>query len=166
MAKSKFSITKLDAATVALTEQTDHRTLGVWAKACAERVLPYFEQERSDDPRPRQALVTLQAWIDTGIFKMAVIRKASLDSHAAAREVGADNPARSAARAAGQAVATAHVRTHCMGGAILRLAGRPPGDDRGGGRRSGDRCRRGPRAGLAVPTVGGVGESRGGVRER
>jgi len=29
---------------------------------------------------------------------MAVIRKASLDSHAAAREVGEDNTARSAAR--------------------------------------------------------------------
>ncbi|OGB63001.1 hypothetical protein A2X44_03250 [candidate division CPR3 bacterium GWF2_35_18] len=42
---------------------------------------------------------------------MAVIRKASLDSHAAARDVGEDNPARSSARSAGQAVATAHVKT-------------------------------------------------------
>jgi soluble lytic murein transglycosylase-like protein len=49
---------------------------------------------------------------------MAVIRKASLDSHAAAREVGEDNPARSAARAAGQAVATAHVPRHAYGSAI------------------------------------------------
>ena len=49
---------------------------------------------------------------------MAVIRKASLDSHAAARDVGEDNAARSAARAAGQAVATAHVRTHAPGAAI------------------------------------------------
>jgi hypothetical protein len=40
---------------------------------------------------------------------MAAIRKASLDAHAAARDVGADTPARSAARAASQAVATAHV---------------------------------------------------------
>jgi len=31
---------------------------------------------------------------------MAVIRKASLDSHAAARDVGEDNPARSSARSA------------------------------------------------------------------
>lgn len=45
---------------------------------------------------------------------MAVIRKASLASHAAAREVGEDNAARSAARAAGQAVATAHVPTHSI----------------------------------------------------
>jgi hypothetical protein len=52
---------------------------------------------------------------------MAVIRKASLASHAAAREVGEDSPARSAARAAGQAVATAHVPTHSIGGSIYAL---------------------------------------------
>jgi hypothetical protein len=49
---------------------------------------------------------------------MSVIRKASLDSHAAAREVEEDNAARSAARAAGQAVATAHVARHAYGSAI------------------------------------------------
>ena len=48
---------------------------------------------------------------------MAVIRKASLDAHAAARDVGEDNAARSAARAAGQAVATAHVPMHALGAA-------------------------------------------------
>ena len=52
---------------------------------------------------------------------MADIRKASLDAHAAAREVGEDNPARSAARAASQAVATAHVRTHSLGAANYAL---------------------------------------------
>ncbi|MBX3048043.1 MAG: hypothetical protein KIT46_06525 [Anaerolineales bacterium] len=59
--------------------------------------------------------------MDTGVFRMAVIRRASLDAHAAAREVGADTPARSAARAAGQAVATAHVRTHAVGPALYAL---------------------------------------------
>ncbi len=49
---------------------------------------------------------------------MAVIRKASLDSHAAAREAGEDSSARSAARAAGQAVATAHVPRHAYGAAV------------------------------------------------
>ena len=87
---------------------TDHKLLGIWAKNCAERVLPYFEAQFPADDRPRRALEALQAWTDTGKFSMAVIRKASLDAHAAAREVGEDNPARSAARAAGQAVATAH----------------------------------------------------------
>jgi hypothetical protein len=121
MKKPKFSLTQRDEALEALVSQTDHRTLGVWARDCAERALPYFEEAFPADRRPRQALATLQAWIDTGQFSMAVIRKASLDAHAAARDVGEDSPARSAARAAGQAVATAHVRTHAPGAAIYAL---------------------------------------------
>jgi hypothetical protein len=84
-------------------------------------VMSYFEEKFPEDQRPRQAIETLQAWIKTGIFKMAVIRKASLSSHAAARDVGEDSPARSVARAAGQAVATAHVPTHSIGAAIYAL---------------------------------------------
>lgn len=121
MPKSKFKLTFKDDALDALMAQADHRTLGIWARDCAERVMPYFEQSHPDDPRPRQALITLQNWIDTGAFSMKVIRKASLDSHAAARDVGADNPARAAARAAGQAVATAHVRTHAVGPSLYAL---------------------------------------------
>ena len=52
---------------------------------------------------------------------MADIRGAALASHAAAREVNEDNAARSAARAAGQAVATAHVPTHSVGAANYAL---------------------------------------------
>ncbi len=101
-----------------LVKATDKITLAVWAIDCAERVLPYFEEKFPDDPRPRNALVALRVWITTGVFRMADIRSASLGSHAAAREVGEDTPARSAARAAGQAVATAHVSAHSLGSAI------------------------------------------------
>ncbi len=118
MKKSKFSIAHKDEPMEALARETDHKTLAVWAIDCAERVLPYFEEKYPEDHRPRQALETLRTWINTGVFKMAVIRKASLDSHAAAREVGEDNAARSAARACGQAVATAHVSTHAIGAPI------------------------------------------------
>jgi hypothetical protein len=121
MARSKFSLTLKDPTLDELMQKADHRTLAVWAIDCAERVLPTFEDQFPDDGRPRRALETLQDWIETGVFSMAVIRKASLDSHAAAREVGADSPARSAARAAGQAVATAHVRTHAPGAAKYAL---------------------------------------------
>lgn len=121
MGKSKFPIARKDEAMVALMEKTDHKTLAIWAKDCAGRVLPCFEEAYPQDERPRQALETLQRWIDTGVFKMAVIRGASLASHAAAREVGEDNAARSAARAAGQAVATAHVRSHALGAAVYAL---------------------------------------------
>ena len=121
MGKAIFSIAHKDPAMVELMEKTDHKTLGVWAKDCAERVMPYFEQTYSNDKRPRQAIEALEAWIDTGVFSMRVIRKASLDSHAAARDVGEDNAARSAARAVGQAVATAHVYTHAIGAANYAL---------------------------------------------
>ncbi len=121
MKPAAFSLKRYKDEFLPLVSQTDHKTLAVWARDCAERSLPYFEAARPDDPRPRLALETLQAWIDTGVFKMAVIRKASLDAHAAARAVGADNPARSAARAAGQAVATAHVSTHSIGAASYTL---------------------------------------------
>lgn len=117
----KFSLAKEKCFFLDIVSKTDQKTLAVWAIDCAKHVLPYFEDEYPQDPRPRQALETLQNWIDTGEFKMAVIRKASLDSHAAARETNEDNPARSAARAAGQAVATAHVPTHAIGAAIYVL---------------------------------------------
>jgi len=43
---------------------------------------------------------------------MADVRKNALAAHAAAREVNDDDAARSAARVAGHALATAHVPTH------------------------------------------------------
>ena len=98
MKKSPFSLTRHDDQLLALVNETDHTTLARWALDCAERVMPSFEDDYPQDQRPRRALETLQAWIDTGVFRMAVIRKASLESHAAARDVGAENPARSASR--------------------------------------------------------------------
>ncbi|HEX6483147.1 MAG TPA: Imm5 family immunity protein [Ktedonobacteraceae bacterium] len=122
MEKSKFSLaTYKDPATVELVSKIDHKTLAVWAIDCVERIMPYFEEKYPQDHRPRQALETLQTWIQTGVFKMAAIRRASLTAHAAAREVGEDTAARSVARAAGQAVATAHVPIHCLGAANYAL---------------------------------------------
>ena len=121
--KSKFSLLQYrkDERIVNLVKKTDKKILAVWAIDCAERVLPYFEKKYPKDKRPRKAIEILKDWIRTGEFKMSVIRKASLDSHASAREAGEDNAARSAARAAGQAVATAHVTTHSIGAAIYAL---------------------------------------------
>lgn len=118
MASSRFSIAREDEELRELVGKTAPRVLAAWAIACAERVLPYFEDELPRDCRPRQALATLAAWVDTGVFRMEVIRGAALAAHAAAREAGAESPARSAARAAGQAVATAHVPRHAYGAAI------------------------------------------------
>ena len=121
MKKTKFSVTHKDEKMVELVAQTNHKAQAIWAIDCAKRVLPFFEKAYPEDPRPRNALKTLQTWINTSQFKMAVIRNASLTAHAAAREVGEDNPARSAARAAGQAVATAHVASHSIEAASYAL---------------------------------------------
>src|SRR5260370_28296764 len=99
MEKSKFSITRKDEEMLELVRKTDHKTLALWAIDCAERVMPYFEETYPQDHRPRHAIETLKTWIATGAFTMTGIRKASLDSHAAAREVGEDSPAHAAARA-------------------------------------------------------------------
>jgi hypothetical protein len=117
MKKRTFSLAYKDEVLAKLVGETGHKTLAIWSVDCVERVLPYFETKFPQDKRPQAAIEALQAWIKTGVFRMAVIRKASLDSHAAAREVGEDNPARSAARAAGQAVASAHVPAHAIAAA-------------------------------------------------
>src|SRR5690606_2364291 len=99
----------------------DQKRLAIWAAACAERVLPFFEQVRPQDARPRKALEVCRTWVLTGIFKMTEIRGASLAAHAAARDVPENEAALFAARAAGQAVATAHVTQHAYGGAYYAL---------------------------------------------
>lgn len=113
----KFSLISPDEGLRNLVEQSDHRTLGVWARDCALRVLPFFKNAYPEDPRPQQALDALQGWINTGQFSMAAIRSASLAAHAAARQADEASPARSAARAAGQALATAHVPAHAYSAA-------------------------------------------------
>jgi hypothetical protein len=98
----------------------DQRLLAIWAADCAERVLPFFEKAHPKDDRPRKAIEACRTWVRTGVFKMADIRKASLAAHAAARKAK-DNAACFAARAAGQAVATAHVPQHAFGPAYYAL---------------------------------------------
>jgi hypothetical protein len=99
----------------------EQKSLASWAADCAERVLPFFENKYPKDERPRKAIEACRAWAKTGIFKMADIRKASLSAHAAARKAKRDEKACFAARAAGQAVATAHVLEHAFGAAYYSL---------------------------------------------
>ena len=94
--------------------QSDKKILALWANDCCHRILPYFEQIYPNDTRPKDALETLKEWLDTETFKMSIIRKTSLDAHAAAKESKEDY-AKYIAHAAGQAVATAHVPTHALG---------------------------------------------------
>ena len=95
--------------------------MATWAAACAERVLPLFEQAYPRDDRPRKAIEACRMWVRTGVFRMNDIRGASLAAHDAARDAKENDAACFAAHAAGQAVATAHVPQHAYGGAYYAL---------------------------------------------
>ncbi len=99
----------------------DQMLLASCAAEWAERVLPLFERSHPEDDRPRRAIEACRTWARTSVFKMAEIRGASLSAHAAAREAKEDATACFAARAAGQAVATAHVSQHAFGAAYYAL---------------------------------------------
>jgi len=99
----------------------DQVLMATWAADCAERVLPLFEKVYPEDDRPRSAIEACRTWVQTGVFRMAEIRGASLGAHAAARDAKENDAACFAARAAGQAVATAHVPQHAYGAAYYAL---------------------------------------------
>ena len=118
MKRPKLAVTDMDKPIAELVRKTNHKTLAIWAAECAERVLPYFEEKYPEDTRPRKAIEACRDWARTGVFRMADVRKISLAADAAAREVKEGDPAHSAARAAGQAMATAHFPTHAVAAAI------------------------------------------------
>jgi hypothetical protein len=99
----------------------DQKRLAAGAADWAERVVPFFEDQFQGDDRPLQAITTCRRWVRTGVFHMAEIRGASLAAHAAARRAKTGSPAAFAARAAGQAVAAAHVPQHAFGAAYYAL---------------------------------------------
>ncbi|SKC75544.1 putative immunity protein [Krasilnikoviella flava] len=90
-----------------------HQLLAVWAVACAEHVLPLFERERPDDPRPRDALDVARGWI-RGEVPMREAHRTAFVANAAGKDL--PDPARFAALAAGQAAAVAHVAAHDLAG--------------------------------------------------
>ena len=118
MKRPTLAVTNMDKPIAELVRKTDHKILAIWAADCAERVLPYFEGKYPEDTRPHEAIEATREWVRTGVFRMADVRKTSLAAHAAARDVKEGDPAHSAARAAGQAMAAAHVPTHAIAAAI------------------------------------------------
>lgn len=102
-------------------DRESHAVLARWAADCAERVLPLFTRV-SEDPRPSQALEIGRAWA-RGEVTTGAAMKASVAAHAAARSI-TDKAAIAAARACGQAVATAHFADHSMGALLYLLLAR------------------------------------------
>ncbi len=107
----------------------DHRLLALWAAECAEHVLPLFEAERPDDPRPRESIAQVRGWV-RGEVRMMQSRAAGGHAMGAARDLR--GAARHAAYAAGQAGAVAHVAAHDLGAAayaVKAVRASVPADD-------------------------------------
>ena len=117
-----------------LTDE-DHHLLALWAAECAEHVLPLFEQERPDDPRPREAVEAARAWT-RGELRMMAARALGGHAMGAARELRGSP--RFAAYAAGQSACVAHVAAHDLGAAAYAIkaarAAAPPGGEERAGR--------------------------------
>ncbi len=112
----------------------DHRLLALWAAACAEHVLHYFEAAQPADPRPRLSIAQARAWA-RGEITMSQSRAAGGHAMAAARPLR--GAARFAAYAAGQAAVVAHVAAHELGAAAyaIKAARAAAGQDVQAGRR-------------------------------
>lgn len=102
-----------------LMEGQSHRVLILWALDCAEAPLALFEAKYPLEPRPRAALEVCAAWA-RGQVKMPTAKRAILDAHAVAGEIG-DRAYGALCHAVGHAGATVHVQTHAMGLPIYEL---------------------------------------------
>ena len=100
-----------------LLKKDHHRQLIKWACKCSEHVLSLCGE--IVDERLINALLIAKEW-STGYAKVGDAMKASVGSHAAARE-SASPISIAVARSVGQAVATAHMADHSLGAAIYAL---------------------------------------------
>lgn len=95
--------------------ETDRRILAIWAADCAERVLPLFEAEVTDDDRPRDAIARARAFGRGELSAAGEIRR-RFEAGRAAQAVKS-GAAVAAARAAAQASGVAHMGAHALGAA-------------------------------------------------
>ncbi|MGW5385087.1 putative immunity protein [Nocardia sp. NPDC003963] len=110
----------------------DHRLLALWAAACAEHVLGWFERAQPDDPRPREAVAAARAWA-RGDSPM--MRARAVGGHAMGAARPLTGSARFAAYAAGQAACVGHIAEHDLGAAayaIKAVRSAHPGDSAAG----------------------------------
>lgn len=96
----------------------DHRLLALWSAACAEHVLPLFEQGAPGDLRPRAAVEAIRTWT-RGETGMMAARATGGHAMAAARDK--HGAVRFAAYAAGQAACVAQVAEHDLGAAAYAI---------------------------------------------
>ena len=112
-----------------------HQPLALWAATCPEHVLHLFEAVQPEDPRPRQAIEQVRAWV-RGESTMSQARAAGGHAMAAARALR--GAARHAAFAAGPAALLAPGAAPELGAAAYAIkavqAAAPQGESESAGR--------------------------------
>jgi hypothetical protein len=94
----------------------DRRLVAAWAADCAEHVLAIYEHAVPDDPRVRAAIDQTRSFAVGRLDARDAVRTRGGDAGASARETPSP-AARSAAHAAEQAAAVAHMGAHALGAA-------------------------------------------------
>ena len=97
------------------------REVARFARACALPVLPLFDDECPDDPRPAAALEAARVFAE-GAARSALQRTAATAAHRAGREAPT-GAARHAARAAGDAAAAAYLHPLAKATQVRHLLG-------------------------------------------
>ena len=98
---------------IKLIESQNHRTLILWALDCGMEGVKELETLYPKENRPRKALELCNAW-SRGDIKMALAKKAILETHALAKDID-DKVCIALCHAIGHAGATVHVGTHALG---------------------------------------------------
>ena len=95
--------------------EDDRRLVADWAADCAERVLPFFEAEATDDDRVRDAIARARAFARGELTAAGEIKRRFIAGRAAH---SVTSPAAvAAARSAAQAAGVAHMGAHALGAA-------------------------------------------------
>ncbi|MGV8880520.1 MAG: putative immunity protein [Rhodoglobus sp.] len=109
--------------TRALSPQTlteiDRRLVAAWAADCAERVLPVFETDVSNDDRVRDAIERARAFARGELTAAGQIKRRFVAGRAA--HVATQPAAAAAARSAAQAAGVAHMGAHALGAAAYAV---------------------------------------------
>jgi hypothetical protein len=96
----------------------NHRRLAFWAALCAEHVLFVFEKYKTEDDRPRIAIMKTKAWAN-GEIRTTESKIAAYYANQSGRD--AAKSAKYAAYSAGQSAVVAHVPEHGLGAAAYAI---------------------------------------------
>ncbi len=110
-----FSLAKHDPDLQVIINDTEHKTLAVWAIDCFNRGRYLFNKDYPENKIIDKAIETLKSWINNQI-SMQEARKYCFVILEAAREIeGKDKVACQILRACSHMLATCHVPTHSEG---------------------------------------------------